>query len=80
MAQNEYQHAVTACYVAASMLMQFDLDAVLEQISEAEAVGPLIDPTLYREKGGAMQEDKQIVEAARQLQRVAKRLKSLTED
>ena len=62
-----YQQAVMCCHVAGQMLARFDLDFLLTAINRAEAVAPLTDPTLYREKSEAMNRDKEILKAARPL-------------
>lgn len=60
----EYQAAVTTCASAGSMISLFDLPGILNAIERAHAVGPIVDPTLYREKMGAMQLDAELVKAA----------------
>lgn len=70
----EYKEAVRACHMAAAIVGQHDLDGVLRRIANAETMGPLLDPTLYREKGQAMREDKEVVEAALPLCRLAAKL------
>ena len=70
----EYRSAVLACALVASMLVQHDLEAILEAIAKGHAAGPIIDPTLYREKMGAMQEDENLVRAALPLWRLGQKL------
>jgi hypothetical protein len=62
--KDEYRAAVTASAIAASLLSQHDIPALLAAIARADAAGPFIDPTLWREKHQAMTEDKRILEAA----------------
>jgi len=73
----DYQAAVLSVVMAARMLLQHDLDAVLAAIDRAGAIGPLLDPTLYREKGQAMQEDRELLMAAKPLWDIGKKLTSL---
>jgi len=70
----EYQAVVLACHTAARMLAQYDLGELLRDIDRAEGLGPILDPTLYREKRQAMQEDKEIVEAALPLWKFGRRI------
>lgn len=74
MNQVEYRGAVQAAALCASMLAQWDLPGLLEAIGRAETVGPIVDPTLYREKAGAMAEDKALLEAALPLWKMRKKL------
>lgn len=71
----EYQAAVRATALVASMLVQYDLPELLAAIGRAEAVGPILDPTLYREKARAMDEDKALLEAALPLWQMGKKLR-----
>lgn len=76
----EYQAAVGSCALVGSMLTQYDLPEMLRAIEHAEAMGPMIDPTLYREKADAMDEDKTLLEAALPLWRWAMKQKKLAEE
>ncbi len=60
----EYQAAVLACVQARALLRQHDLPAILAAIEHAETVGPVLDPTLYRERAPAMREDRALLRAA----------------
>jgi hypothetical protein len=75
----EYQAAVGSCALVGSMLTQYDLPAMLNAIERAEAIGPMIDPTLYREKAEAMGQDKDLLEAALPLWRWAMNQKRIAE-
>jgi hypothetical protein len=59
-----YQDAVIACVAARRALKVHDLAGLLEAIEHAGAVAPILDPTLYREKASAMEEDRRLLEAA----------------
>lgn len=71
----EYQAAVRAVVVAARMLEPYDIAEMLRQIEHADAFGPIIDPTLWRYRRGAMLEDREILEAALPLKALAKKLR-----
>lgn len=75
----EYQAAVGSCALVGAMLTQYDLPAMLNAIERAEAIGPMIDPTLYREKHEAMGQDKDLLEAALPLWRWAIKQKKIAE-
>ena len=72
--QAEYQNTVMTCAMAARIMLALDIPKILEDIEKAEALGPMLDPTLYREKGQAMSEDKRILEAALPLWRICKKM------
>lgn len=61
----DYRAARMACEVAKALLEQHDFKKLLDAISRADALGPFVDPTLYRSKAGAMLEDRQVFGAAR---------------
>lgn len=69
----QYQNLVTATSVAANLIGPHDLPKILSAISHAEAVGPIQDPTLWREKSGPMAEDKELLEAALPLWELAQK-------
>ena len=50
-----------------------DLDRFLARIGTAEAVGPLLDPTLYQRAAPKLGQVREIANAARGLQLVARR-------
>lgn len=70
----DYRAAVMHVALAAQLLAAHDLPALLEAIAKAEAIGPILDPTLYRQKGKAMMEDREILRAALPLWRLGKTL------
>lgn len=63
----EYQNALKTCAMVATLLEQVDIPKLLGMIERADSVGAMIDPTLYRDKHGAMMLDKELLEAARPL-------------
>lgn len=74
-----YQSAVNACAIAARLLAEHDLPGILEAIERAHSLGAMLDPTLYREKVQAMDQDKEILEAAGPLRRMGLKLKQMQE-
>jgi len=74
MDKETYQAAVRCAAMTASMLAQWDIPVLLSSIDQAESIGPLVDPTLYREKAEAMREDRDILKAALPLWRIGKKL------
>ena len=60
----DYRTALFAARCAAAMLMQHEYGELLRDISNAEEVGPFLDPTLWRDKRQALAEDRKIFEAA----------------
>lgn len=71
-----YQDAVRACALLAGLLLMHDLPALLRAIERADAIGPLVDPTLWRDKGAAMLQDKELLEAALPLWQYARARKA----
>ena len=71
----EYQAAVQAVVLAAKLLRQHPLPDLLRDIERAHAVGPILDPTLYRSKNQAMDEDAKMLRAALPLWRLGEGLK-----
>lgn len=70
----EYRAAVRACVITVALLKQHDLPALLKAIDTADAVGPFLDPTLWRDKHEKMTEDRELLEAALPLWRMAEKL------
>lgn len=52
----EYRDALRTVGVAVAMLRQHDYAQLLRDIEHADAFGPLLDPTLWRDKHKAMNE------------------------
>lgn len=75
MTQAEYRSLFAAIGVTGQLLLQFDLEQLLRDMERAEAFGCFADPTLWIDKIGKMREDREVVEAALPLWRMAKKLK-----
>jgi hypothetical protein len=57
--------AVIQCHGFKDILQLLDLDKLIEAGNSAGAIGPILDPTLYRDKGDAMECDLAVLKAAR---------------
>lgn len=75
----EYQSLLRSAMLAGAMLQPFDIDGALVAIGRSHAIGPILDPTLYRDKVDAMELDAELLKAARPLWRLARdRMNQLT--
>lgn len=63
----EYRSAVLTAKLCADLLKRHDLPKMLEAIERGHAFGPILDPTLYRDKVKAMEEDAELLRAALKL-------------
>jgi hypothetical protein len=70
----EYQSAIVTVVTCARLLATHDIPALLAAIETADSVGPILDPTMWRAKKPAMDEDKQMLQAALPLWRLAELL------
>lgn len=57
MTSEEYQAALRSCYLIVGALRGLPLKVMADGISYAESFGPVLNPTLYREKAASMAED-----------------------
>jgi hypothetical protein len=71
----DYQNTLFMIIAAGEALTIHDLPAMLDAINRAEGLGPLLNPTLFIQKSGAMSIDKALVEAAMPLWRHMKERK-----
>ncbi len=71
---SEYRSALLLILNSARVMTVIDLPKLLAAIEHSHALGPMVDPTLYREKMRAMDEDKEILTAALPLWKLAKKL------
>lgn len=67
----EYQVTVGEVMLMAERLAQLGIPELLAAIERAEAMGPILDPTLWVAKNRAMQEDKELLLAALPLRNIA---------
>jgi len=70
----EFQGAVHSAVLCAKLLQAHDLPAMLAAIEHADAIGPLADPTLWNQNHKAMQQDREVLEAALPLWQLGKKL------
>lgn len=70
-----YRLTVAQAALCARLLAEVPLDEMLAAIERAETTGPILDPTLWREKGRAMREDKALLEAARPLWKAGRKFR-----
>jgi hypothetical protein len=75
----EYQAAVRTVALLSSILLQHDIPELLAAIEHADAVGPLVDPTLWRNNHKKMAEDREILQAALPMYALGSRLANLRE-
>jgi hypothetical protein len=59
---DEYREYLKTAYMYAQLIGFIPIPNILNAISHTEALGPILDPTLYREKMKAMEEDKKLLE------------------
>ncbi len=70
----EYRSALRTCALAAQLLAQHDIPKLLADIEHADSFGPLLDPTLWRDKHKAMNEDREMFRAALSLRVIGMKL------
>jgi hypothetical protein len=59
----EYEAEIIKLRLFASIIQSVPLERMLEQAERAEGIGPLLDPTLYREKMDGLQMDIELLRA-----------------
>lgn len=69
-----YRSAVQASALCAGLLAQHDIPKLLRDIGHSHSIGPILDPTLYRDRSRAMDEDAEILRAALPLRNLGVRL------
>lgn len=72
-----YQQAVIMVAMASRALAMHDLPKFLQDIEQADAVGPLFNPTLWMNKSRAMGEDREMIKAALPLWRIGKKFQEM---
>ncbi len=70
---DRYRVAIKSCINAGFILTEHNLPKVLATVNQAEAIGPILNPTLFREKAQALREDKELLEAAMPLYNLVQR-------
>jgi len=74
MKKDEYRAALLIVYTQAMVLAAYDLDEMIAAIDRAETLGPIVDPTLWKDKRQSMAEDRAVLEAALPLWRMGREL------
>src|SRR5713101_4635387 len=69
----DYRKAIKSCIGAGFLLTEYKLPEILAAINQAEATGPMLNPTLFREKAQALREDKELLKAAMPLYNLVQR-------
>jgi hypothetical protein len=72
----EYQQALFTVATASRLLVDVDVPDLLNRIERAHSFGCMVDPTLYRDKVAAMDQDKEMLEAALPLWRWARKVQA----
>lgn len=76
----EYQSAIVAVRIAATMLAQHELTEILRAIEFADSFGPVLDPTLWRDKHEAMEQDREVLKAALPLWKLGRKFAELAKE
>lgn len=71
----KHQNAVATIYAAAQLLAAIDVPQLLQDIDHADAVAPILDPSLWRDKKQAMDEDRELLEASLKLRAIGIKLR-----
>lgn len=76
MTAEEYQQQLMNVAMTARLLVEVDIPDLLSRIELAHSFGCMLDPTLYRDKVEAMDQDKDMLEAALPLWRWSQKVKA----
>jgi hypothetical protein len=68
MNRTAYINATNTVQIAAGLLTTLDLAEVLTCMERADALGPMLDPTLYKEAAERMDAQRRLIQAALPLQ------------
>ena len=75
----EYQGHLRQAALLVGLVRMIPVTKMLGMISWAETTGPMLDPTLYREKAQAMKEDAELLEALLPMYALAVKIKPSAE-
>lgn len=70
---DEYSEAQQQIMWLGSIVLNLPLEAMLADIAHAEAVGPIVDPTLWIRGHAKLAQVRELAEAFAEVQRVARR-------
>lgn len=74
MTRAEYRQHLEEAYLLVKLAAVLPLDEMLAAASLAESTAPILDPTLYREKGKALREDMAVLCALKRAADIWKRV------
>lgn len=74
----QWQTDLTTVYTVARLLAMLPLERMLAAIEQADAVAPIVDPTLYRANAPKMHEDRDAIRAAVPLAELGRRITAPT--
>lgn len=74
--REKYEQGMSALATLCQFLELIDLEWCAATISHAHAVGPILMPTEYRDGLQNLRDQAKLIEAARELQRVAREVSS----
>lgn len=77
MTNDEYMAAQNALLMSANLLQGHDLAAFLRRVDQAEAVAPIVDPTLYRRAGQRLAGTRELARAGLAFQAAAAALRGV---
>lgn len=69
----EYRANLLLIHMAARTIAKMDIPKMLDDIERSHAIGPMLDPTLYRDKRKAMEEDAELLRAALPLYKLGRK-------
>lgn len=73
MDKHEYEATLQQSYLVLSMAARLPVDEALQLARRSEAIGPVTDPTLWRENQHKLREDVEVMEAVNRLKQLAVR-------
>jgi hypothetical protein len=71
----EYTQILVEMKLVAQVVLGMNLEGFLSRVETAQAIAPLIDPTLYIKKGEAMAIDARVARAMVELKKVLEEIK-----
>lgn len=80
MNQERYQRTQVAICRLSEIIRQLPIEEFIEAINTADTLGPILDPTLYREGGEKMMEIKRLAEPMVVITRQRNRMREKSSD
>lgn len=77
-AEERYTQYMNALVVCCQILEQVDLDWCAETIEHTHSMGPILFPTEYRDRIQSLRDQKQLLDAAKGLRAVAKKVQEVS--